>query len=139
MEALPEEIVRQKLLQSMINDLDYPISLIAVEKDLDSLDHLKNSKSFVGRRADIICFAKDIYPSCLLYPLLMVECKASYLNDKTVNQVLGYNHFVKSYFISIASCKEIKTFWYDKNKCKYESVNFLPNYLELLKAIKCKN
>ena len=132
--ATPEEIVRQKLLFGMINGLGYPINLIAVEKDLDSLEHLKNSKSFIGRRADIICFAKNIHPEHMLCPLLMIECKAKYLNQKTVQQVLGYNHFVKAYFVAISNGREIKTLW--KNKGKYESANYLPAYFDLIKAIK---
>ncbi len=114
---LPEEIVRQQLINKMINQLKFPVSLLAIEKDLCNLPHLVN-KEFPSqkRRADIICFAKNINPDFSIYPLLIIECKACKLTKKTVDQVLGYNHFVKSYFVSIANEHEIITFWYSLKK-----------------------
>ncbi len=135
--ALPEEIVRQKLILQMVNQLGYPKSLIAVEKDLKLLPHLKN-KEFVitKRRADIICFAKNIHPKFSVYPLLMIECKAVKLTDKTIDQIIGYNHFVEAYFISIANDSNIKTLWYNKKQKYYDSVNFIPKYDDLIKAVR---
>jgi hypothetical protein len=135
---LPEEIVRQKLISQMINELKYPISLLAIEKDLCSLPHLQN-KDFPSksRRADIICFAKNIHSIYSVYPLIMIECKACNLTRKTIDQVLGYNYFVGSYFIGIANKKKIITFWYNLKKRKYNSVDFLPSYDQLLEAINC--
>lgn len=134
--TLPEEIVRQQLLQKMINQWGYPKSLLAVEKDLCNLPHLIH-KAFPSqkRRADIICFAKNINPNFSIYPLLMIECKACKLTKKTIDQVLGYNHFVESYFVSIANEKEIFTYWYNLKKKQYTSVNFLPSYDQLLQAV----
>lgn len=135
--ALPEEIVRQKLIHKMINELRFPKNLIAVEKDLLSLEHI-NEREFESkkRRADIICFAKDIHPKFSLYPLLMIECKAFKLNQKTIDQVLGYNYHIKACFVAIANGYEIKTFWYNMKEEKYKSVNFLPGYLELVQMVK---
>jgi hypothetical protein len=133
---LPEEIVRQQLIHKMINLLGFPMSLLAIEKDLCNLPHLQN-KEFPSqkRRADIICFAKNINPNYSIYPLLMIECKACKLTKKTIDQVLGYNHFVESYFVSIANETEIITFWYDLKNGKYTSINFLPSYEQLIQAI----
>ena len=68
--ALPEEKIRQDLINKMIHKLGFPPSLIAVEKDLKHLPHIKD-KSFSAnkRRADIICFGKNIHPKYELYPL----------------------------------------------------------------------
>jgi len=135
--ALPEEIVRQKLIHKMINELKFPKSFIAIEKDLLSLAHInKNEFESKKRRADIICFAKDIHPTYLIYPLLMIECKAYKLNQKTIDQVLGYNYHIKAFFVAIANGYEIKTFWYNIKEKKYKSVNFLPSYLELVQMVK---
>ncbi|NGX34140.1 MAG: hypothetical protein K1060chlam1_00489 [Candidatus Anoxychlamydiales bacterium] len=135
--ALPEEKVRQKLIHKMINELDFPKSLIAIEKDLLSLEHLKSADfSSKKRRADIICFAKDIHPNYLLYPLLMIECKAFKLNQKTIDQVIGYNHVIKAFFVGIANGYEIKIYWYNIREKKYKSVNFLPSYKELIQMVK---
>ena len=134
--ALPEEIVRQKYLSLMINELGFLKSLIAVEKDLRLLPHLQNKDlSKVKRRADIICFAKDIHPKHLIYPLLMIECKAHKLTKETISQVLGYNHFVKAYFVAIANRYEIITYWYNIEEKKYNSINFFPTYKEMIQAI----
>ncbi|NGX49648.1 MAG: hypothetical protein K940chlam5_01247 [Candidatus Anoxychlamydiales bacterium] len=134
--ALPEEKVRQKLIHNMINELGFPKSLIAVEKDLLSLEHIKQ-KEFASkkRRADIICFAKDIDENYSIYPLLMIECKAFKLNSKTIDQVLGYNHYIKAFFVAIANEYEIITYWYNIKEKKYKSVNFLPSFNELRQMV----
>ena len=134
--SFPEEKVRQKLIKKMIGELKFPKSLIAVEKDLKSLPHLLNVHfSSNKRRADIICFAKGINDQYELFPLLLIECKAIKLTQKAIDQVLGYNHFVKAYFTCIANDKEIKTYWFDFKKKKYEYVDFLPSYDQLMKAV----
>lgn len=134
---LPEEVVRQKLIHKMINELGFPKNLISVEKDLCQLPHLAN-KEFPSqkRRADIICFAKGIHQNYIIYPLLMIECKACKLSHKTISQVLGYNHFVESYFVGIANDIEFLTYWYDIQSKQYKAVKFLPKFDELLKAVK---
>lgn len=136
---LPEEVVRQQLIHKMINDLGFPVSLLAIEKDLCNLPHLLH-KDFPSqkRRADIICFAKNINPNFSVYPLLMIECKACKLSKKTIDQVLGYNHFVESYFVSIANESEIITYWYNLKKKEYNSINFLPSYDQLIQAVLCE-
>ena len=134
--ALPEEKVRQALLRKMIKELDYPKNYICVEKDLKSLPHLNNKPLPLKRRADIICFAKDDLFS--IYPLLMIECKAHPLSEKVKEQIIGYNYYVKAYFIAICNQDEIKTFYYDKKVSKYICINFLPTYFQLIKSIKRK-
>jgi hypothetical protein len=132
--ATPEEKVRQKLIRFMINQLNFPKGSLAVEKELSLLPHLKNRKSAPEkRRADIICFAKNIHPKFLLYPLLLIECKAHFLTDATIEQALGYNHCVGSYFVCIANKEQIKTFWYTDNK--YRSIGFLPEYNQLIYSV----
>jgi len=135
---LPEEIVRQNLIRYMIDDLLYPISMLAVEKDLCRVPHLQNQDfSSKKRRADIICFAKNIHPNYSIYPLLLIECKACTLTKKTIDlSFRSIIYFVKSYFVSIANEDNIRTFWYNTDEQKYDSVDFLPNYEQLIQAIK---
>lgn len=137
-QALPEEKIRQGLLLKMINELGYPNSLISIEVALKSLPCMQDVTD-LDRRLDIICFGKNIHPDFDLYPLLIIECKAIKLDDKALRQVQGYNHFVKSYFFSIANGEYIKTFWYDANKKDYSSIDFLPSYQDLLNAVKLKS
>ena len=128
--ALPEEMVRQRMLVYMIEQMGFPASLIAVEQSLRLLPHLStiDRRRVPNRRADIICFAKDLTSSAPLYPLLIVECKAIKLAPRMINQVVGYNHFIGSCFLSLANHEEIRTGWYDAEKGDYSFVNFLPSY-----------
>ena len=98
--ALPEEQVRQALLQEMIHSLGYPPGYMVLEKGLDQLPHVKKNNSPLKRRADLIVFGKDLHPHHALYPLLLVECKAVSLTDKVLRQLVGYNQFVGAYFIA---------------------------------------
>ncbi len=135
--AFPEEIVRQNLIAKMINDLNFPQNLIGVEKDLSQVFHLKNYDfTSQKRRADIICFAKNIHPKYAVYPLLMIECKAHKLTKEVIEQVVGYNHFVKAYFVAVVNQSEIKTLWYNDKKEIYDSIDFLPPYEQLMNSIK---
>lgn len=98
----PEEIVRQALLHLMTHSLGYPAGLISVEVSLDNLPGLSEVKK-PNRRADIIVFSQEIKP------LLLIECKAIALSQSAIQQVIGYNHFVKAPYIALANPKEIKT------------------------------
>jgi hypothetical protein len=98
--ALPEERVRQSLIQKMTLSLGYPLGNIALEKSLDQLPHLQAITSLPKRRADLIVFAKDLHPQHSLYPLLLVECKAIPFTPKVLRQIVGYNQFVGAPFIA---------------------------------------
>ena len=133
----PEEDVRQNLLHWMIRDLGYPREFLCVEVDLRTLPHLYDIRmKLPKRRADIICYGKNIVPTFELYPLLMIECKAVNLTSKALDQVKGYNLYVNAFFIAVANSKEIKSFWYNSKDKKYESINFLPSYEQLIEAVK---
>ena len=134
--AQPEEVVRQKLVRSLIKDLGFPKSLIAIEKALDQLPHLADRRTEVpNRRADILCFGKGIHPDYDLYPLLMIECKAVAITDKVLQQVVGYNHYVQSCFVAVANQSEVQTGWWDEAAKEYRFVSGLPTYAELCAAV----
>lgn len=133
--ALPEELVRQRLVSHMIHNLGFPPSYLVLEKELRQMPHLiQDQRQFPDRRADLICFGKDIHHKHTLYPLLLVECKAIKLTSKVFDQVVGYNHFLQAYFIAIVNEHEIKTGWYDQKKKEYVFVNNLPDYMTLLSS-----
>jgi hypothetical protein len=135
--ALPEELVRQRLLLHMIEEKGFPASLIAVEQLLRQLPHLSpaHRQKVPNRRADIVCYAKELHPTASLYPLLIVECKSIKLTPPIMNQIAGYNHFVGSSFIAIANQEEIRTGWYDGQQKEYRFVDFLPLYSDLLRPV----
>jgi len=123
--ASPEEMVRQKLLSMMVNDLGFPKDLIAVERELALLPHLKGKKGLPKRRSDILCFAKGIHKDHTLFPLLLIECKEGDLTKDAFEQVLGYNHYVQAPYVALAG--KTGAFLIHPKK-----ISFLPKYEELL-------
>ncbi len=82
-----EEWVRQNLLLYLIEVLNYPASLIAVEKQV----HLGE----LQKRFDIVVYRQDV-------PFMLIECKEMNvpINQKTLDQVLRYNINLRAaYFI----------------------------------------
>ena len=75
---LPEEWVRQNFLQYLVQEKNYPRSLIAVEKEIQ-LHELK-------KRCDIVVYKNAV-------PWMVIECKepAVQLNDAVLQQALRYN------------------------------------------------
>jgi len=131
--AIPEEIVRQKLIRKMISELEFPKSLIAVEKEIASLpNHPDCPQALPKRRLDLVCYATV---KTGVAPLLVAECKSIPLNESAERQLFGYNASVGAPFMCLASGSEIKTLW--KEGGRIVSVPFLPRYSELLKALCC--
>ncbi len=131
--ATPEEIVRQTLLNKMIDELLYPKELIVVEKALSEIPML-SAASAPLRRIDVACFAKNIHPDHSLYPLLLIECKESKQDAMlALEQVKGYNRFIRAYFIAVAyPGGELFGFL---QQDKFSLIEFLPSYPQLIQAI----
>jgi hypothetical protein len=132
--ATPEEKVRQRWLKHMIHRLGYPKELLAVEKDIQELPHLSNI-DVPDRRVDILCYGKEIHPAFSLYPLLLIECKEGQLKEGAVNQVIGYNHHIKAYFIAVVSMDEVRLGYFDQLKKTYVFCSVLPSYKELMQWV----
>lgn len=130
----PEERVRQGILGLMLHKLGYPASGLVVEQSLHTMPHIKGG-AIPDRRADIICFGKGIHPKFELYPLLLVECKASKITASAINQVIGYNYYLKAYLIAIAGKESIKTGWFNHQEQKYCFTEGLPRYEVLLRGL----
>jgi hypothetical protein len=75
----PEEWVRQNFIQYLIRVMNYPATLIALEKEIQ-LGELK-------KRFDILVYDQNHQP------WMMVECKSMDvpLTEETVHQILRYN------------------------------------------------
>ena len=129
--ATPEEIVRQTWIQKMVGALGYPQELFTVEKELKLLPHLQGSSDRIpDRRADIIFFAPDVHPEYSLFPLLMIECKAAQLSGKALEQVLGYNTFVKALYVAVVSQDEVLFRYGEKD------LDFMPSYHQIREGLK---
>lgn len=86
-----EEWVRQHLVHFLIQEIQVPLAVIAVEKQF----FLNNTK----RRFDVLVYTTD------LKPLVMVECKAPEveINQFTVNQALRYNLELKVPYVLLSN------------------------------------
>ena len=88
-----EEWVRQNFLSFLLNQLQYPSSLIAVEKEI-LLHGMK-------KRFDILVYDGQHQP------WMMIECKAPQieLNEKVLRQILIYNQGIPVPFLVITNGK----------------------------------
>jgi hypothetical protein len=75
----PEEWVRQHVIQFLIQEMAYPVEMIAVEKELTIINK--------RRRFDVLVY------DCWHEPWLMIECKEQdvVLDQKVLDQILHYN------------------------------------------------
>jgi hypothetical protein len=135
--ATPEEHVRQQLLDDLINALGFPKELIMVEKGLCQMPHLslQGPGRLPKRRADIVCFAKNIHPYSSLHPLLLIECKAVPITPGALRQILGYNHYMNAYFIAVVNQYETRLGYFDSGSRKYTYLPKLLPYQDLLHRI----
>ncbi len=78
-DVTPEEWVRQHIIHYLINEKQFPSSVISVEKQI-SLNGTK-------KRYDVVVFNNA------LKPILIIECKAPHIeiDQLTINQALRYN------------------------------------------------
>jgi hypothetical protein len=113
----PEEWVRQHLIHYLIEEKNYPISLIAVEK--------KVTIHNLTKRTDILIFNN------LGVPNIIVECKAPSvkISQDAFDQIARYNLKLDANFLIVSNglshfyCK-MDT----KNEC-YVFLEDIPNYL----------
>ena len=87
----PEEWVRQQLLHHLTEQLDYPASLIAVEKAIRVGD--------AAKRCDAIVY------DAALQPVMIIECKAENvpLTQKTLDQAITYNRKLNVPFLLLSN------------------------------------
>ncbi len=87
----PEEWVRQNFIQYMVQVMQYPASLVAVEKEI-KLGEL-------NKRFDVLVYSSDHQP------WMMIECKASAvtLDDAVLQQALRYHLGLPVSFIIITN------------------------------------
>ncbi len=88
---LPEELVRQLVIQYLIEDRQYNRNRISIEKGL-KVNELQ-------KRCDILVYRPD------LSPLLLVECKAPEvpLSQATFEQIARYNLPLKVDFLLVTN------------------------------------
>jgi len=132
--ALPEEVVRVKLITHMIEQLQFPEAFMVTEKCLQHLPRGENEAQTVPmRRIDLLCYGKGLHPRQELYPLLLVECKAVPLTEKVIRQVIGYNHFLNACFLCVVNEEELQFGQYSAADGRYNFTEELPDYPSLIR------
>lgn len=107
-----EEWVRQNFIQYLVRVLNYPVTLIAVEKEI-KLGEMK-------KRFDILVYDK------LHQPFMMIECKSPSVpvNEKVLQQVLRYNISVPVEFVIITNGNT--SYGWQKKDGKLEILSDMP-------------
>lgn len=87
----PEEWVRQNFIQYLLQEMNYPATLLAIEKEIQ-LGELK-------KRFDIVVYDGNHQP------WMMIECKAMEvkLDDAVLQQVLRYNMSIPVRYLLITN------------------------------------
>lgn len=116
----PEEWVRQNLVEFMVVEKYFPLSLLAIEKQL----LLNNTK----KRTDILVYNNK------LEPLLIAECKAPEikLDSKTITQALRYNLVYNVSYLFITNGLEHYFFYKDKSSSEWNLGEKFPEYTDLI-------
>lgn len=114
-----EEWVRQHFVHYLMNYLNVPLSLIAVEKSLKLNRMMK--------RADILVYGKNTRQ------LLMVECKAPQvkISQKVFDQVARYNIALKVPFLAVTNGMEHFCIRIDFRNKSYSFCQKIPDFDQL--------
>ena len=112
----PEEWVRQHFVQFLIDEKKYPVSLIALEKQL-TINNLK-------KRTDIVIFSSDGTPN------IIVECKAPKIKiaQDTFDQIARYNLKLNANYLVVTNGLQHYFCKLDKENETYIFLEDIPNY-----------
>lgn len=112
----PEEWVRQHFISYLIEEKNYPISLIAVEKKL-SINNLT-------KRTDILVF------NTLGNPEIIVECKAPSIKitQDTFDQIARYNLKLNANYLIVSNGLDHFFCKMDTKNERYIFLENIPNY-----------
>jgi hypothetical protein len=112
----PEEWVRQHLIQFLITEKSYPISLINVEKVL--------KVNGLRKRYDVVVYNSDGTIN------ILIECKAPEvtISQNTFDQIAQYNMTLQSNFLMVTNGLNHYFCQMDFENEKYQFLSELPNY-----------
>ncbi len=112
----PEEWVRQHFVRFLIDEKQYPETLIAIEKQL-TVNTLK-------KRSDILIFSKHGHP------FIIVECKAPHIkiSQDTFDQIARYNLKLNAQFLIVTNGLEHYFCQLDTENETYVFLKDIPKY-----------
>lgn len=114
----PEEIVRQLVIQYLMQEKDYNKNRMAVEKMLKVNGLIK--------RFDILVYNKD---TC---PLVLVECKAPAvaINEDTFRQIAAYNLSLRVKYLLVTNGIHSYCCEMDYQQQSFEFLDEVPSFVE---------
>ena len=109
----PEEWVRQNFMLYLSEMLNYPLSLMAVEKQIKIGE--------LNKRFDIVVFKDSV-------PFILIECKemAVAITTSVLQQVLNYNMGIQSRFIVVTNGNQ--SFAFEKSDHSFVEVHELVRF-----------
>ncbi|PXX99012.1 restriction endonuclease subunit R [Marinifilum breve] len=112
----PEEWVRQNFIRFLVEEKDYPASLIAVEKKVDV--------NLLPQRSDIVLYNSNANP------IMIVECKASKIKitQDVFNQIARYNMKLRVPFLVVTNGLRHFCCYMDYEKKSFKFLGDIPNY-----------
>ena len=112
----PEEWVRQNFIQFLIEEKNYPASLMAIEMGIDLL----NTK----KRCDIVLYNTKGLPH------MIVECKAPSIkiSQDTFDQIARYNMTLKTDLLVVTNGLQHYVCMMDHQNQRYHFLKEIPNY-----------
>lgn len=112
----PEEWVRQHIVHFLIGEKNYPVSLIAIEKQI--------KVNNLCKRTDILVFNSKGFPN------IIVECKApnNKLNQTVFDQIARYNLTLDAEYLMLTNGLEHYYCAMDKKNECYVFLENIPNY-----------
>ena len=113
----PEEWVRQNFIQFLIQEKNYPASLMAVEMEINLL----NTK----KRCDIVLYNNKGLPHMIL------ECKAPSIkiSQDTFDQIARYNMTLKTDLLVVTNGLQHYVCMMDHQNQRYHFLKEIPNYI----------
>lgn len=115
----PEEWVRQNMIRFLVEDRNFPITLISVES-LVKVNRLI-------RRFDVLVFNRKGET------LLLIECKAPGVDicQDTFDQVIAYNHSLKAPYLLVTNGLKHYFCKFDDQEKKYIFMADIPLFTDL--------
>lgn len=116
----PEEEVRQKVLYLLVEQLQVPAGLVAVEYSL--------KVNGMDKRADVVVFGKEGHP------LMIVECKAPAvtLTEAVLDQAVRYHSALKPSYLLLTNGTGMYCFKAEGQGLR--SMDHLPGFSEMQNA-----
>jgi hypothetical protein len=112
----PEEWVRQHFVNYLISVKNYPVSLIAIEKQIQLHK--------VTKRFDILIFSN------IGKPYILIECKATnvQIGQNTFDQIARYNSEIDAEFLIVTNGLDHFCCQMDFDSKKYIFLNSIPDF-----------